>query len=87
MMNKPTDKQLSMISYLCRGESGKLLLDKLPKNNEKYPDERANYSSQILLEFIEENLTRQEASAVISKMIDYDFISAERTLKNKGLKI
>jgi hypothetical protein len=86
-MNKPTDKQLSMIGYHCRGESGKLLLDKLPKNNEKYPDERANYSGQILLEFIEENLTRQEASAVISKMIDYDFISAERTLKNKGLKI
>jgi len=84
---KPTDKQLSMIGYLCRGESGGVIKNKLPKNNEKYPDSRADYSGQILLDFIEDNLTRQEASYIIGKMLDYDFVSVERTLKNKGLKI
>ena len=81
----PTDKQLSMIDYLSKHYELREVIERIPKNNERHPDERCNCRGAIITDYVKENLSRYEASCLIERMMKEDLLSLESLFKRYGL--
>ncbi len=82
---KVTDKQVGLLDYKLRqGESARMFLDIVPRNNERHPKIGADYRRLIIEEFARENFTRNQMSYLLQLLSEHKWRDAEKLFKQQS---